>query len=151
MGEELRLRVVIGDLCPLPRVLGMLSSFFARCPATRLDLHFEAVTGPWERLFDDDTDLILHRLDKSDPRLEWIDLGTLSMVPVVAPGFLEFPITCEMSPDALRDYTQRIIRDTALHSKKQDHFVLPGAHQCTGADHQMKKQLILSGMAWGHF
>jgi hypothetical protein len=54
-------------------------------------LQVEAVTGPWERLLDDEADLVLHRIDKSDARLEWIDLGTVSLVPVVAPGFLPFP------------------------------------------------------------
>lgn len=35
-GEESELRVVIGDLCPRPRTLALLSGFFARCPKTRL-------------------------------------------------------------------------------------------------------------------
>jgi hypothetical protein len=43
------LRVVLGDLCPLPPVLALLSHFFAQCPQTRLHLQFETVTGPWER------------------------------------------------------------------------------------------------------
>src|SRR5690242_8403904 len=50
MGEESELRIVIGDLCPLPEALGLLRRFFDGCPATRLHLHFEAISGPWERL-----------------------------------------------------------------------------------------------------
>lgn len=134
----------------MPQVLGSLSSFFARCPGTRLDLHFEAVTGPWERLFDDEVDLILHRIDKSDPRLEWIDLGTVSLLPVVAPGFLPFATTRALVPEQLQGFTQCIIRDTARHMAKRDHFVVEGAPQCTVADHEMKKQIILHAMAWGH-
>ena len=49
MGEESELRLVIGDLCPLTEVLGLLRHFFDGCPATRLHLHFDAITGPWER------------------------------------------------------------------------------------------------------
>lgn len=150
LGEETQLRVVIGDLCPRPQLLGLLSAFFAQRPATRLHVDYEAITGPWERLFDDEADLILHRVDKADPRLEWIDLGTVSVVPVIAPGFLPFPITASISPEMMRDVTQCIIRDTARHSPERSYFVVEGAHQCSVADHQMKKELILRGMAWGH-
>src|SRR5712675_284242 len=65
MGEESELRVVIGDLCPLPEILKLLRRFFDGCPGTRLHLHFEAIAGPWERLLDDEADLILHHIDKA--------------------------------------------------------------------------------------
>jgi len=86
MGEEAELRVVLGDLCPLQPVLALLSQFFGQCPQTRLQLQFEAVTGPWERLLEDEADLIVHRVPKGDVRMEWIDLGKIAMVPVVATG-----------------------------------------------------------------
>jgi DNA-binding transcriptional LysR family regulator len=150
MGEESELRVVIGDLCPLPQTLGLLSRFFAQCPGTRLHLHFEAISGPWERLFDGEADLILHHIDKSDPRLEWLDLCEVSLVPVVAAGFLPFPPSRSIRPDQMRDFTQCIIRDTARHSASLSYFVIDGAHQCTVADQLMKKEIILQGMGWGH-
>ena len=49
MGEEPELRVVVGDLCPLPQTLALLRRFFDDCPGTRLNLYFEALSGPWER------------------------------------------------------------------------------------------------------
>jgi DNA-binding transcriptional LysR family regulator len=150
MGEESELRVVIGDLCPRAQALGVLSRFFAQCPGTRLHLHFEAVTGPWERLFDGEADLILHRIDKSDPRLEWIDLCEVRMTPVVAAGFLPFPITRAIRPEQMRGLTQCVMRDSARHSPPQDHFTVEGAQQCTVADQLMKKDMILHGMGWGH-
>ncbi|HSY57889.1 MAG TPA: LysR family transcriptional regulator, partial [Bradyrhizobium sp.] len=69
MGEESELRVVVGDLSPLPETLALLRSFFDQSPGTQLHLHFEAISGPWERLFEDEADLIFHHIDKSDPRL----------------------------------------------------------------------------------
>ena len=59
LGEESELSVVIGDVCPLPQTLALLRRFFDDCPGTRLHLHFEAIAGPWERLFDGEADLIL--------------------------------------------------------------------------------------------
>ena len=150
MGEETELRIVIGDFCPRPYVLGLLSRFFADCPATRLDLHFEAVSGPLERLYDGDADLILHRVDKNDARLEWVDLAKVPFVPVVAPGFLREPVPRALKPAQLRDYTQCVMRDTARHSPAQDYFTVAGARQCTVADQLMKKEIIVQGMGWGH-
>src|SRR5215468_7189073 len=110
MGEESELRVVIGDVCPLPEILGLLRRFFDSCPGTRLHLYFEAISGPWERLFDDEADLILHHIDRTDPRLESIDLFTVQLVPVVAPHFLGFPISRSLTPEHIRGYVQSAIR-----------------------------------------
>lgn len=149
-GEESELRIVIGDLCPRPPILALLSRFFAEVPRTRLHLHFEAVQGPLERLLDGEADLILHGIDKGNPGLEWIDLCEVRLVPVAAPGFLSFPISRAIRPEQLRPYTQCIIRDTARHSAPRDYYLVEGAHQCTVPDHAMKKEVILQGMGWGH-
>ncbi|UHQ23834.1 LysR family transcriptional regulator [Lysobacter sp. 5GHs7-4] len=150
MGEESELHIVIGDLCPRPQALGLLGRFFAQCPGTRLHLHFEAVTGPWERLFDGDADLILHRVDKGDPRLEWLDLGKVAMVPVVGAGLLPTPLPRALTPERMRAYTQCVMRDTARHTPARDYFVIEGAPQCTVGDQLMKKEIILQNLGWGH-
>ncbi len=149
-GEESELHVVIGDVCPRAPLLGLLSRLFAGCPGTRLHLHFEAVTGPIERLLDGDADLILHRVDKEDARIEWIDLCKVQFVPVIAPALLPDPTARAPQPKQLRAFTQCIIRDTARHSPARDFFVLDGAQQCTVPDQTMKKEVILQGLAWGH-
>ncbi|WNG44732.1 LysR family transcriptional regulator [Archangium minus] len=150
MGEEAELRVVLGDLCPLPPVLGLLSRFFGQCPQTRLHLQFEAVTGPWERLLEDEADLIVHRVPKGDVRMEWIDLGRVAMVPVVAPDFLPFQPTTAITPQQMQGFTQCVVRDSARRPLEQGHFLVEGAPQCSVPDQFMKKELILHGMAWGH-
>jgi DNA-binding transcriptional LysR family regulator len=150
MGEESELRIVIGDLCPLPDVLGLLRRFFDGCPKTRLHLHFEAISGPWERLFDNEADLIVHHIDKSDPRLEFVDLFSGMVIPVVAPGFMPFPITDEITQEQMRDCVQCVIRDTARHSPPRDFYLIEGARTYTVSDQLMKKEVILQGMGWGH-
>jgi DNA-binding transcriptional LysR family regulator len=150
MGEESELRVVVGDLSPLPETLSLLRTFFDGCPQTRLHLHFEAISGPWERLFDDETDLILHHIDKADARLEYMDLFPVKLIPVVAPNFLRFPITRKIAPEQMRDYVQCVIRDTARHTTPRDYYLVEGARSWTVSDQLMKKQLILQGMGWGH-
>ncbi|MDX8517222.1 LysR family transcriptional regulator [Mesorhizobium dulcispinae] len=149
-GEETILRVVMGDVCPRPRILGLLSRFFADRIRTRLHLEYEAISGPVERLMDAEADLIFHRANPSDPRLERIDLCEVAFVPVVAPGFLPFQDTREITPEAMRPFTQCVIRDTARRPPAENFFVLDGAHSCSTPDHMMKKELILHGLAWGH-
>ena len=148
-GEETELRVVVGDLCPTAKVIRLLRRFFDECPNTRLHLHFEALAGPCERLFDEEVDLILHHVDKTDPRLESIDLFTVTLVPVVAPGFLPFPISSELTPRQMKDQVQCVLRDSARHPT-QDYYIIEGARSWTVADQLMKKELILLGMGWGH-
>jgi DNA-binding transcriptional LysR family regulator len=150
MGEETDLRVVIGDLCPLPETMGLLNRFFDNCPNTRLHLHFEVISGPWERLFDGEADLILHHVNKSDQRLEFIDLYPVQVLPVVAPGFLPFPASDSLTPEQMKNFVQCIIRDSARHSEPPSYFVIEGARSCTVADQLMKKQIILQGLGWGH-
>jgi DNA-binding transcriptional LysR family regulator len=150
MGEESELRVVVGDVCPLPEILGLLRRFFDGCPGTRLHLYFEAISGPCERLFDDEADLILHHIDKADPRLEFVDLFIVKLVPVVAPNFLRFPVSGAITPEQMREYVQCVIRDTARRPPLRDYYLVEGARSWTVSDQLMKKELILQGMGWGH-
>jgi DNA-binding transcriptional LysR family regulator len=150
MGEESELKVVIGDVCPLPQTLALLRRFFDNCPGTRLHLHFEAISGPWERLLDGEADLILHHIDKADPRLEYKDLFRVRLTPVAAPNFLRFPISRSITPERMRDHVQCVIRDTARHSPPKDYYLVEGARTWTVSDQLMKRELILQGMGWGH-
>jgi DNA-binding transcriptional LysR family regulator len=150
MGEESELRVVIGDVSPLPETLGLLRRFFDGCPGTKLHLHFEAISGPVERLLDGEADLVLHHIDKADPRLEFVDLFAVKILPVVAPKFLRFPVSKSITPEQLRDYVQCVIRDTARHSQPRDYYLVEGARSWTVSDQLMKRELILQGMGWGH-
>ena len=151
MGEESELRVVIGDLCPLPEMLGLLRRFFDDCPGTRLHLHFEAISGPWERLFDGEADLILHHVDKSDPRLDFIDLCAVQLVPVVAPNFLAFPISdCHHARADARPRRNASSATPSRHSPARDYFLIEGARSWTVSDQLMKREIILQGMGWGH-
>ncbi|WP_129790788.1 LysR family transcriptional regulator [Sphingosinicella sp. CPCC 101087] len=149
-GEETILRVVIGDLCPRSPILAWLSRFFSTRPRTRLHLEYEAVGGPLERLLEGEADLVFHRADPFDPRLEQVALFEVGLVPVVAPGFLPPGCTADVTPRILRPFTQCVIRDTARRQWPEDYFLVEGAHRCSAPDHPMKRELILHGLAWGH-
>ncbi len=131
-------------------MLGLLRRFFDGCPGTRLHLHFEAISGPWERLFDGEADLIIHHIDKSDPRLEFIDLVPGQARSRGGAGLPALSHLRPITPEQMRDYVQCVIRDTARHSPSANYFVIEARSSWTVSDQLMKKELILQGMGWGH-
>ncbi len=149
-GNEARLRIVIGDVTPLDETLGVLRGFAQRYPQVQLDLDFENLSGPRERLLDGEADLIIHHVNPSDPRFECQKIAEVKIIPVVAPGFLRFEPDANTRYAELRPYTQCIIRDTARHIEKEKHFILDEAHCITVGDQHTKKSIIVQGMAWGH-
>ncbi len=149
-GNEARVCIVIGDVTPLDETLQVLRDFARQHPHVQLDLDFENLSGPRERLLDGETDLIIHYVNPSDPRFESQKISKVKIIPVVAPGFLEFELNSDTRYTALRPYTQCIIRDTARRIEKENHFILDEAHCITVGDQHTKKSIIVQGMAWGH-
>lgn len=149
-GQEPELRVVVGDLCPLPETLGLLRRFFETTHGTRLTLLFEAISGPWERLRQGECDLFFHHLDKPSPDIESIELFQVKLVPVAAPGFLAQPVDESLSADDMRPYVQCVIRDTSKQPSDANYYLIEGAPICTVPDQLMKRELIVRGLAWGH-
>jgi len=148
--EESELNIVVGDITPLPQTLAVLRTFSKAFPQTRLNLFFGNLFGPNESLLDGDVDLIIHHVDKSDSRYEYRDFCKVGVVPVVAPGFLEIPVSRTLRYADLNGYTQCIIRDTSTHSEKLNRFVLDDVPHLTVGDQYTKKEVIVQGMAWGH-
>jgi len=144
------LRIVIGDVTPLDETLQMLRGFSRRYPRVQLDLGFENLSGPRERLLDSEADLIIHHVDPTDPRFEFHKILRVKIIPVAAPTFLDFEVTTETRYRDLRAATQCIIRDTASHCEQENYFVLENAPCITVGDQHTKKAVILQGMAWGH-
>jgi DNA-binding transcriptional LysR family regulator len=148
-GEESELRVVVGDLSPLPEMLGLLKTFFADHPQTRLHLQFETLSAPWELLVNERVDLILHHVPDGDGRFETLPLRRVTLIPVAAPSFLPFPIAAA-TVERMRDLVQCVIRDSAVNPQRRSYFVLEGARTCTVSDQTMKKEVIVQGLGWGH-
>ncbi|HHK74665.1 MAG TPA: LysR family transcriptional regulator [Rhizobiales bacterium] len=148
-GEESELRIVIGDLSPLPEMLGLIRNFFAAHPQTHLHLRFETLSAPWELLAGGKVDLILHHVLDGDARFETLHLRRVTLIPVAAPGFLPFP-AASATIERMRDLVQCVIRDSARSPAKTRYFVLEGARTYTVSDQMMKKEVILQGLGWGH-
>jgi DNA-binding transcriptional LysR family regulator len=150
MGEESDLTIVIGDLCPLHETLSLLRAFSDACPHTRLHLHVENLSAPMKRLAAGDGDLMFHYVEQESVPLERIAIGIVRLVPVVAPGFLRFPVSDRITPVEMRDYVQCVIRDTSENAPDGGYYLIDGARRWTVGDQMTKKEIILQGMGWGH-
>jgi DNA-binding transcriptional LysR family regulator len=91
-GDESELRIVVGDLSPLPRMLGLLKGFFGLHPQTRLHLQFETLSAPWDLLAGDKVDLILHHVLDGDARFEPCDWVASPSFRLRRPDFCRFPL-----------------------------------------------------------
>ncbi len=74
-------------------------------------------------------DIVIHHAPPNEPGLDRAALFCVTIVPVVAPDFLNFGISGDITFEQMAAYPQCIIRDTAQHSPKQNHFVIEGARQ----------------------
>ena len=147
---EAEVSIAVGDITPLPRVLAGIRGFRATAPRVRINCLGGNLFGPNELLLDGKADVLIHHIDQSDPRYEYRPFCEVPIVPVAAPGFVRSRNTRSLKFADLSDYTQCIIRDTALHSKKLHRFVVDDAPHLTVGDQLTKKEAILQGIAWGH-
>lgn len=150
VGEATELNIVLGDVTPMADALKILRGHTETYIHSPVNLYFENIHGPNERLLSGAVDLIVHHIDKSDPRYEYKDFCSVPIVPVVAPGFLDIAIAPDLSYRDIAQYTQCIIRDTAKSPPDKSYYVLPDAPHITVGDQYTKKEIILQRMAWGH-
>lgn len=149
-GDEVELNIVIGDVTPPELALPVIKSFSHTHPNTQINLLFENIGGPNERLLTGAADIIVHHIEKMDRRYEYDDLTTVQLIPVAAPGFIASPLDGDLSYDDMAAYTQCIVRDTSKDSEQQNYHVLEKAARITVGDQHTKKQVILMGLGWGH-
>lgn len=147
---ETEISIAIGDITPLPAVLKLLRTFTENNKYTHLNLLFENLEGANERLLDEEASIIIHPIDKSDIRYEYHDFCAVKIIPVVAKGYLNIPITSDLRYEYLRKHTQCIIRSTAKNIDSQDHFIVENSTYIRVGDQQTKREIILQKMAWGH-
>lgn len=148
-GQETDLTIVIGDACPDNFVLPFLFPIVNRFPHTKFHFYHESISGPWNKLLNRKADLIFHHIDKANVDFEYVDLFCVDFIPVVAPGYLPFPVTKSITPPEMLDMRQCIIRDSSKRTQSVDYFLLKGSKRCTVDTQELKTNLILSKVAWG--
>ena len=148
--KETEINIAIGDITPKDKALSILSSFSKENHYTTLNLLFENLSGVNERLFNKEAEIIIHHIDKFDTRYEYKEFCKVKIIPVVAPDFLDFPITNEIKLSDLSTKTQCVIKSTSTKDLKDNYHINKKSKHIYVGDQQTKKEVIKQAMAWGH-
>lgn len=144
-GKESELTITITSIAPIPLILSILKGFGDRHPDTRLNINFEVMTGNYERLIKRETDFALTMLEGSLPELRFLPITEVTMIPVATPAYQKVK-----SLDALRDFVQVVVRDSAsVKPRIERGGLLEGGRRWLVGDVSIKKEIIVAGLGWG--
>lgn len=148
LGREVRLRLVIDYLCPRNRLFTLLREFHKTCPETKLDLAFEVLDGAMEKLLAGEADLaITPNVTQQQQALEICRVSEVTLVPVVSGKLAK---KSKSFAELVRHTPQIYVKDTAKNPKNVFYGSHPDSERWLVNDHLIKKEMILSGLAWGH-
>ncbi len=150
MGKEPEIRIAIDAVFPLPLISGLLKHYEKEHPSTKLYLGSEYLHGAVEGVLDGTDDIALIPKLQEHPKLEFIQLTHIKMIPSAAPNFCPVHATHELSFDEMKDYVQVIVKDSSdQEMNKLSHGVLEGGRIWLVNDFLTKKQMLLEGLGWG--
>lgn len=150
-GHEPKLSLAVSALYPLDSLLKQIETFAGLFPQTELHLGLELLSGPWERLFEGQADLIIAAAPAEASLLDAapVERVLLRRIPLV-------PVFGAASPLAqgrlglaqLRRQPQILMADTAQHSPRQEPGRLEGAPHWQVASFEIMKRILLDGTGW---
>ena len=117
-GWEAEVRLAVDGLCPTAPLLAALAAFAARCPATRLHLHEEVLSGAEEALLCGTVDLAL--VTRVPPGFLGDAVAEAEFVAVAAP---DHPLHRRDGPLATADlaaFVQVVVRDSGVRQPRDE-------------------------------
>lgn len=148
-GVEAELRVVLDVMLPQERISDALLVFHRKFPTVALHLRTEALGAVMQLVLDRTATLaVCGPPDAAVDGIERIDLGSVELVPVAAPGH-PLAMAAANAPGAGRSHVQLVLTDRSTQAQGPDLGVF-GRHTWRVADLWTKHALLLDGIGWGH-
>ncbi len=148
-GVEAELRVVLDVMLPQQRISDAIRAFHERFPTVALHLRSEALGAVMQLMLDRAANIaVCGPPDVSVDGIERIDLGSVQLIPVAAPGH-PLALAPSNSPGAGRSHVQLVLTDRSMRTQGSDLGVF-GTHTWRVADLGTKHALLLDGIGWGH-
>ena len=148
-GVEAELRVAFDVMLPQERISDAIRAFHRKFPTVALHLRTEALGAVMPLVLDRQaTVAVCGPPDVAVDGIERVDLGSVQLVPVAAPGH---PLATSSSnvPGAGRSHVQLVLTDRSARAQGPDLGVF-GTHTWRVADLGTKHALLLDGIGWGH-
>lgn len=145
-GWETEVRLAVDGLCPTEPLLAALAAFAARCPATRLHLHEEVLSGAEEALLRGEVDLAL--VTRVPPGFLGDGIVEAEFVAVAAPGHPLHQRSIALTAADLEHFTQVVVRDSGARQPRDEGW-LGAARRWTVGYPDTAVALVGAGLAFG--
>ena len=144
-GWEPEVRLAVDGLCPTAPLLAALAAFAAQCPATRLQLHEEMLSGAEDALLRGEVDLAL--VTRVPPGFLGDAVAEAEFVAVAAPDHPLHQRGEGLSAADLESVTQVVVRDSGARQPR-DAGWLGSARRWTVSHPDTALALVSAGLAF---
>lgn len=145
-GWEPEVRLAVDGLCPTAPLLEALATFAERCPATRLHLHEEILSGAEEALIRGEVDLAL--VTRTPPGFLGDEVAEAEFVAVAAPGHPLHQRGAALTAADLEGFTQVVVRDSGVRQPRDEGW-LGSNRRWTVGNPDTAVALARAGLAFG--
>ncbi len=145
--EEPELKIAIDGISPLPHFLKLIKTFSERYSFTKLSLDFDILFEVEDKVINEDFTLGITHFISHPQHLEILPFTSVKMIPVINKNlFLEKKID---SIEKLKSFDQ-IVLGGKTDKKGQSFGLLEDGKKWRVTDYNFKREIILSGLGWGH-
>ncbi len=149
MGTESEINVSVDLICPKRFIFCNLREFFQDHSTTNLNLDMDIINGTYEKLITGDAQIGFMPIGpdfKNIKDFEYYPVAKVEMIPVMAKYLHDKNI---VDLESLRKIPQIVISSTGK-DKDKSYGLLEGGRKWYVNDISTKKDIILSGLGWGH-
>lgn len=144
-GWEPEVRLAVDGLCPTAPLLAALATFAAQCPATRLQLHEEVLSGAEDALLRGEVDLAL--VTRIPPGFLGDAIAEAEFVAVAAPSHPLHQRGEALTAADLEGFTQVVVRDSGARQPRDEGW-LGSARRWTVSHPDTAVALVSAGLAF---
>jgi DNA-binding transcriptional LysR family regulator len=144
-GWEPEVRLAVDGLCPTAPLLDALAEFAARCPASRVQLHEEILSGAEEALLRGEVDLAV--VNRVPPGFLGDRIAEAEFIAVAAPDHPLHRRDAPLHADDLAAYTQAVVRDSGARQPRDEGW-LGAARRWTVGNPETAVAMVHAGLAF---
>lgn len=145
--EEPEITIAVDGIAPLPGLLHFFKNLGIRYPNTKLNLQFNILSGAEDQVLNREADMGIAHFVSDYSALEVIPFTAVKMIPVMSRELYEEKNISSQSDLALID---QIIAGDRRGGKGISFGLLEHGKKWRLKDNNFKRELILSGLGWGH-
>lgn len=146
-GLESELAIAIDSVTPAPVQIETLKAFEAKFPTVALRLHVGSLGLITDRVVKGQADLGIGGV-MGEAEVRRIEIGTITMVPVAAPGHPLARMKGPVPAEELREHTQLVVTDQSELTRGRE-FGVFALRQWRLTDMHTKHLMIRGGLGWG--